>query len=192
MMLVVADPSTIPLSPEEYLRIERDSDIRTEYLDGTMYMMAGANRLHGNIVTNLVRELSTHLLDKPCEVHSHDMRVHIPHARAYFYPDVVIGCDEFELTDEIEDHLSNPLVIIEIDPLSDDRFEPEKKLETYKQISTLQHYIAIHSDKPLIGHLTKESNHWFPVLFHGLDKFLNIPFLNLSLSFRQIYLGVLE
>jgi Uma2 family endonuclease len=39
---------------EEYLAIDRDSlDVRYEYIDGTMYMLAGATANHSVIITNI-------------------------------------------------------------------------------------------------------------------------------------------
>lgn len=188
---MVADPSTIPLSPEEYLRIERDSDVRTEYLNGQIYMMSGASRQHGKIVTNLVRELSTHLLDEPCEVHSHDMRVHIPNVRAYFYPDVVIGCDEFELTDEIDDHLINPLIIIEVLSPSTEGMDRGKKFNAYQQVPSLREYILVSQDEPLISRYTRQDgNLWLLSTLRGLDALLEFTSIACTLPLDRIYLKV--
>lgn len=42
------------ISPEEYLRIDRESpDIKYEYVDGHIYAMAGGTIDHGQICTNL-------------------------------------------------------------------------------------------------------------------------------------------
>src|SRR3954467_11172233 len=65
----MAQPQPKPsLTPEEYLAIERQAEIRSEYLDGEMFAMAGGSREHNLIVTNIVRELSLHLKKRPCEV----------------------------------------------------------------------------------------------------------------------------
>lgn len=186
---MVADPSTIPLSPEEYLRIERNSDVRSEYLNGQLLMMSRASRDHGKIVTNLVRELSTLLLDQPCEVHSHDMRVHIPYARAYFYPDVVFGCDDFERTDEIDDHLINPLVIIEVLSPSTEGLDRGKKFNAYQQVPTLREYILVSQDEPLISRYTRQDgNLWLLSTLRGIGATLEIAAIAASVPLSRIYL----
>ena len=43
------------ISPEEYLRIDRESqDIKYEYMDGHMYAMAGGTLDHDQICNNMV------------------------------------------------------------------------------------------------------------------------------------------
>ena len=34
------------LSPEEYLAIEREADVKSEYFDGEVFAMVGASRAH--------------------------------------------------------------------------------------------------------------------------------------------------
>lgn len=65
---MAANPQSFPLSPEAYLALERQSDVRSKYIQGQVTMMTGASREHNNIVVNFTRELSLHLLEKPCEV----------------------------------------------------------------------------------------------------------------------------
>ena len=45
------------LSPEAYLRMERQAATRSEYLDGEVFAMAGASEAHNLIATNLTASL---------------------------------------------------------------------------------------------------------------------------------------
>jgi Uma2 family endonuclease len=63
-----------PLTPEQYLEIERKAEYRSEYYAGDMFAQAGASEAHILLVTNLIRELSSRLRGV-CRVYSHDMRV---------------------------------------------------------------------------------------------------------------------
>jgi Uma2 family endonuclease len=56
------------LSPEEYLSIERRSEIRSEYLNGEMFEMIGASREHNLIVANITGELRQQLKGRPGEL----------------------------------------------------------------------------------------------------------------------------
>lgn len=42
------------LSVEEYLELEKESDIRHEYVDGELLAMAGEKRRHNRLVRRLV------------------------------------------------------------------------------------------------------------------------------------------
>jgi Uma2 family endonuclease len=53
------------LTAEEYLRVERAAEWKSEYIDGEMFAMAGASPRHAIIAANLVRVLGNQLLEGP-------------------------------------------------------------------------------------------------------------------------------
>ena len=93
------------LTPEEYLEIERKAQYKSEYYDGEMYAMAGATLEHNLLVTNLIRELSQKLREKPCEVYPSDMRVRVT-STTFVYPDVMVICRKPQLLDQHFDTLT--------------------------------------------------------------------------------------
>jgi hypothetical protein len=101
------------LTPEEYLEHERRAEHKNEYLHGEVFAMAGAGRRHALIITNLVRELSQKLKERPCEVYSSDLRLRVAPTGLYTYPDVMVVCGELEFADDQKDTLLNPTVIVE-------------------------------------------------------------------------------
>ncbi len=71
----MAMSSSTLLTPGEYLEIERKAEIRSEYIAGRIYAMAGASRRHNLIAGNILAALKTQLRGKPCETYMADMRV---------------------------------------------------------------------------------------------------------------------
>ena len=65
------------LSVEEYLDLERRAEVRSEYLDGEMFAMAGASLAHNEIVGNLHALLRRQLRERGCGVWATDLRVRI-------------------------------------------------------------------------------------------------------------------
>ena len=59
--------------PEEYLELERGSEVRHEYIDGEIYEMAGANKPHNRISVNVVRLLDNQLLERDCNIYGSDI-----------------------------------------------------------------------------------------------------------------------
>ena len=51
------------LTPEEYLAIERKAEYKSEYFNGEMFAMSGANVEYVLIVTSVVAELRGRLED---------------------------------------------------------------------------------------------------------------------------------
>src|SRR5438552_3260089 len=105
-------------TPEEYLALERKAQYKSEYIAGQIVAMSGVSREHSLINTNLLRVLSSQLLDRPCEVHASDMRVKVGakvSARSlYTYPDIAVVCGDAEFEDDQVDTLLNPRVIVEV------------------------------------------------------------------------------
>src|SRR5437764_2491795 len=89
----------VRLKPEEYLRIERAAEWKSEYIDGEMFAMSGASWRHTLIALNLASELRDALRGGPCTSHSADLRVATDRRRHYTYPDVVVVCDPPQFID---------------------------------------------------------------------------------------------
>ena len=100
------------ISPEEYLEGERFSDIRHEYVDGTVYAMAGASADHNRISGNIFTELSNRLRGGRCEAFMNDMKLKtLADSRLFYYPDVFVACDP---ADNAEYFRERPTVIFEV------------------------------------------------------------------------------
>ncbi|MEY3288763.1 MAG: hypothetical protein RLZZ419_1005, partial [Pseudomonadota bacterium] len=56
-------------STEEYLALERCASSKSEFHDGEIYAMTGANRNHNLVSGNICGELSLQLKKRPCEVY---------------------------------------------------------------------------------------------------------------------------
>ena len=89
----------VRITPEEYLALERSSEVRHEYADGEIFAMAGATREHNLTAGNLYVELSLALRDRPCEVYTSDMRIKVSPAGRYVYPETLQG----KIKDEPDD-----------------------------------------------------------------------------------------
>src|SRR2546423_8717771 len=79
----------------DYLSGELRSEVRHEYVGGSVYAMAGASEEHNAIAGNLFAALHAHLRGKPCRVFFVDMKVRllITHTDIFYYPDLMVACD---------------------------------------------------------------------------------------------------
>jgi Uma2 family endonuclease len=67
---------------EEYLALDRASpNVRYEYIDGVITMLAGGTINHSRISVNIAGELRTALQDKSCEVFNSDLKVSVSKTR---------------------------------------------------------------------------------------------------------------
>ncbi|HEX7956720.1 MAG TPA: Uma2 family endonuclease, partial [Pyrinomonadaceae bacterium] len=115
------------LTPDEYLAVERGSEVKSEYLAGEVFAMVGASRRHNLIASNIIRVLGNQLLERPCNVYPSDMRVKVGAIGKYTYPDVTVACAEEMFDDAEQDTLLNPLVIVEVLSESTEAYDRGKK-----------------------------------------------------------------
>ena len=146
------------ISPEEYLAAERASEAKHEYLAGEVFAMVGASWEHNLIVTNLVRELSGQLKDRPCRVYASDMRVGVEVADLYAYPDIMISCSDDHFADTHFDTLLNPTVVIEVLSPSTEAYDRGEKFAHYRRLESLTNYLLVSQNRRRIEHFHREAD----------------------------------
>ncbi len=175
-------------SAAEYLELERRSPERHEFQKGEMFLMTGASRWHNLIVTNLCRELSQKLKDRPCRVYPSDLRVHVSDCGLYTYPDVTIVCGEEEYIDDHQDTLLNPLVLIEVLSDSTEKYDRGRKFEMFRTIDSLRAYMLVSQDRALVElYELQDDRCWKFSVANGLGEGIPIGSLNSELPLAEIY-----
>lgn len=176
------------LTPEEYLTIERQTEVRSEYFDGEMFLMAGANERHNLIVSNIVGELRSQFKNRPCKVYPRDMRVRIPATTLYTYPDVIAICDKPQFEDEHNDTLLNPNVIIEVLSDSTEAYDRGRKFEHYRTLESLSDYLLVVQDTHRIEHFTRQTDgRWLLSISHTLEDVVEIESVGCRLILAEVY-----
>jgi Uma2 family endonuclease len=143
---VSTQPKTF-LTEEQYLEIERKAEYKSEYFAGEMFAVAGAKEGHNLITLNLAADLHQQLRNRPCRVYSNDMRVKIPTAGLYTYPDVIAVCGEPQFRDEQRDTLLNPNLVVEVLSPSTEAYDRGRKFEHYRSIGSVSEYLLVSSDR---------------------------------------------
>ena len=176
------------ISPEEYLATERACEAKHEYLAGEVFAMGGASWEHNLIVTNLVRELSGQLKDRPCRVFASDMRVGVEVADLYTYPDVVIGCGEDHFADRHFDTLLNPTVVIEVLSPSTEAYDRGEKFAHYRRLDSLTDYLLVSQSRRRIEHFHRDTDgRWLLFEAAGADAVLEVLSIGCRLSLAEVY-----
>ena len=106
----ITDSST-DISEADYLAGEQRANIRHEYVDGKVYAMAGTSLRHNDIAMNIAFALRLAARGTPCRVNVSDVKVRAEKPKAYYYPDVMLGCDRDESS---KHYLEKPCVIVEV------------------------------------------------------------------------------
>jgi Uma2 family endonuclease len=152
------------VSPDEYLRLERDAAYKSEYIDGEIIEMAGGTTNHNLIKENAAIQIGMHVRTngKGCRSMSSDQRVHVPTDSQYAYPDVVVVCGPNQYHDDLRDTLTNPLLIVEVLSPNTAAFDRGDKFAFYRHADSLREYVLIDSEKVRAEVYRKhEQGYWF-------------------------------
>ena len=175
---------------EEFFNLVEEAEYKLEYYRGRVYAMAGAKANHNIIAGNLIAVLNNELLDKECTVFTSDQAVTIGN-HAYFYPDVMVGCDALQL-DDTQTRLLNPILIIEILSKSTRGFDKDRKFGLYQEISSLKEYVLINSEAYSFQSFYREQGDlWRISSGDSLDQIIPLYSLDLKIPLERIYKKIL-
>ena len=180
-------PRTL-LTPEEYLEIERKAEFRSEYHAGEMFAMAGARQAHNLVNGNTYRDLANQLRHTRCQVYSNEMRVRIPAADLYTYPDIVVVCDQPQFADEEFDTLLNPVVLVEVLSPSTEAYDRGKKFEYYGSLPSLREYLLLATEYMHADLFTREpGGKWILSSASGIEESIVFSSIPCRLALKDLY-----
>ena len=180
--------SKTKLTSEEYLAKERKAEYKSEYFNGEIYAMAGANRKHNKIVGNLTGLVWQHLKGKDCEFYPNDMRVFVPKTGLYTYPDLVVVCGEPKFQDKVFDTLLNPTLLVEVISESTESYDRGKKFQHYRSIESLQEYVLVSQDEAGIEKYIKQgSGFWVLSEAFGLDAKIKLDSIDCEIALSEVF-----
>ncbi len=175
------------LTPEQYLALERQAKHRSEYINSSIFAMAGASRQHNLIAGNVFGELRAQLRGLPCETYINDMRVKVSVTGLYTYPDVVALCGQPNFEDTHVDTLLNPSVIVEVLSDSTEAYDRGEKFAHYRRLESLRDYVLIAQNQVRVEHYARQGDQWVLSEASALTGALHLSSINCAVVLRDIY-----
>jgi Uma2 family endonuclease len=184
-----ANPSP-GLTADEYLALDRIADWKSEFHDGEMFPIEAVSLRHATILRNLVVLTESRLRASKCLGLPGPLRVRVT-ATQYVYPDFEIVCGKPQLTDEQEDTLLNPKVVIEILSPSTAGYDRGAKFELYRQLASLEEYVLVSQVKPMVEVFTKQSEHqWSLTIVRGELQVVRLQSVGIEFPLAGLYDGL--
>lgn len=173
---------------EEYLRLERAAEFKSEFYNGEIIAMAGASRFHNGVKENLAIQIGNQIWKGSCQSFSSETKVYVDRTGNYFYPDILIVCDEPVSQDRNHDVLLNPTVVIEVLSPSTENFDRGMKMLNYQRIPSLHEYLVVYQDQPLIQHYAKQADDtWIQTRLEGMSATLTLLEGKVVIPLADIY-----
>lgn len=183
---MIATPQSSNLTPEEYLQLEANSDIKHEYINGEVYAMAGATDTHVTIAGNIFALLLSHLRGSGCRVYISDMKVRIENKNRFYYPDVLVTCENRDR--ENNTFKKFPNLIIEVLSDSTEASDRGDKFADYQSLPSLQEYVLVNTRKTRIEcfRRTKEDL-WLLQFYEIKDSHFELTSIDFKGNISDVY-----
>ena len=180
-----------PISEDEYLRLEAQSPIRHEYVNGELFAMTGGTLRHNTVALNLAAALKSQLRDTPCRVFVNDVKVRVERAKAYYYPDLLVACprgpDPLDLSAVT---VPDPVLIEEVLSSSTEATDRREKLLAYRTLPSLKEYVLVSQDEARVEiHRRRGDIGWERIEYVG-QEVVEFASVGLQISMREVYEGV--
>jgi Uma2 family endonuclease len=147
-----------PFDRAAYLAWEAEQADKHEYLAGEVFAMVGARREHVVVSLTLASRLRGHLKGTRCQSYVSDMKLFIAAADAFFYPDVMVSCDERDRRADLA--LAHPVLVVEVLSESTAAFDRGAKFAAYRKLDSLAEYLLVDIDARRLELYRREADHW--------------------------------
>lgn len=168
--MTVAAPKTRTYTAEEYLALEVESEVRSEFRNGEIVEMTGGTPAHNKVVSALNALLWFSLRGKAFNLFVTDQRLWIPAKNLHTYPDVMVTAEPLELQSGRKDTVMNPVFIAEVLSESTQGYDRGDKFSAYQTIATFEEYLLIDQYQPRVEqYVRQEANQWLLTVYEGQE-----------------------
>lgn len=146
----------------DYVALELESPTKHEFLDGEIYAMAGGSEEHSALAAEVLRVLGNAVGDRPCRVHTSDLRIYVEASGLATFPDGSVICGPLEQhAPSPRATALNPSVLVEVTSDSSEEYDTGEKLEMYRTIPSLRDYVVVsHRERRITVHHRDDDGTW--------------------------------
>ncbi len=177
-----------PMTVEEFLDFAECREERYEFIDGEVYEMSNTRFHHNIICHNIGFLLGNALVSRNCQVLGTGQGVKISDTRV-LVPDASVVCGEPHLEGDTR-LLLNPDLVVEITSPSTASFDRGFKRECYFEVPSIQAYLIVEQERPLVELHTRGRTGWQIRSSTGMDDDAPLDALDCRLPLREIYANV--
>ena len=174
-------------SADDYLNNERQTGARNELVNGKVIGRSGSNRSHNLIVSNVAIGVGSRLHGHKCEIYISNIRVKLEN-NFICYPDIAIVSGEPSFSDNRQDVLLNPTMVVEV--VSNDMHASVKstKLESFMAMSSVKECMMIREDEMRVEHYSKQNpKQWIYKIYNERDDVISLDSIGCKISLQEVY-----
>ncbi len=173
----------------DYTALETVSPGKHEFLDGEIYAMPLASEEHSALGAAMVHALGNAVGDRPCRVHTSDLRIYVEEIGLATFPDASVICGPLQQHDPSPTATAlNPAVLVEVTSDSSEGYDTGPKLDYYQTIPTLREYVIVsHRERRITVHLRDGAGDAWTTRVAIRGGRVDVPSLDADLVVDEIY-----
>ncbi len=179
------------ITVQEYVELEIETNTKYEFHNGKIYALAGGTLNHGLISGNVYSEFRSKFKANAsnCFPFNSDVKLYIKKTNSYVYPDSMVICGEIEKSEEEENAVTNPILIVEVLSKSTADYDRGDKFFLYRKIPSFKEYVLIEQKKYVVDVHYKSDNSdlWQITRYEGLDKQVKLQSLDIEVAMKDLY-----
>lgn len=178
--------TTQPLTVEEYIQLELQSERRHEYINGQLIEMPGEKAINNKTALNISLFLVPRLRPKGYEVYINDVKVSNHDRTKYFYPDVFATKEPDNAATQYIKY--EPELIVEVISPSSHITDTVDKYIAYTQISSLKYYLIVEPETVYAMLYSRNAGgEWEVAKFVRIGDTIPMPLLELEVPLADVY-----
>jgi Uma2 family endonuclease len=182
------------MSEEEFHALEQAfPDLRYEYIDGMVYMMAGGTTEHNKICRNTANALERQLGVGPCIVCAENVQTLVGTQKSgkkhYLYPDVVVSCEPRDGR-RGNTLIGSPRLVVEVLSPSTEPKDKGVKLKVYKACPTIEEILLVNQFTREVILYRRAEEVWSYSLYPSDTEVVSLSSLGCDIRFDDIYQGI--
>ena len=172
---------------DEYLELEKNLEVKHEFVDGILIEMPGESKRANEIGGNMYIALRQGVKGKPFNVYNHDVKLRTVPGRKYRYPDIMVVP-----TDDADDShvVHRAVVTVEVTSENSSGVDHDEKFHEYIGITSVECYMIVAQTEPLVEVYQRIGTKWEYAFYTNLDDSFVIASLELTMQIRDVYEGV--
>lgn len=172
----------------DYVALERSSPTKHEFLDGEIYAMAGGSEDHSALAAEVLRVLGNAVEERPCRVHTSDLRIYVEASGLATFPDGAVLCEPLAQHPPSPAATAlNPTVLLEVTSDSSEEYDTGTKRACYETIPSLRDYVIVfHRERRILVRSRDEAGTWSSRTAVGGGR-VAVPSLDVELDVDRIY-----
>ena len=186
----MASSPTSRITEEEYLRLERAAETKSELIHGEIVARPGGSLERVMLAARWSAELGLKLRGRDLMLFDSQLRIRTPDSGSYVCPDASVVRRQPQTHQSADDILTNPTAVIEVLSPSSEDYRWATTFEPYREIASLQDYILVHTGSIYVEHFSRQPGSWLFREYRGAESSVTIASIGCTVLLGDVYAGI--